>query len=79
MSLREDAMRGDALLTQTVKQVQSKLSADEAQVFEDGKQVHIRLKALTFPSGSSTIQPSHYALMGRVGDVIKQTRSPHRS
>jgi OOP family OmpA-OmpF porin len=74
LAIQKNAMMDETKLTETVKQVQSKFTPDEAQVFEDGKQVHIRLKALTFPTGSATIQPADYALMGKVGDVIKESR-----
>jgi OOP family OmpA-OmpF porin len=58
-------------LTDTVRMIQAKFAENEAQVFEDGKQVHVRLKGLKFPSGSATIQTSAYPLLGKIRDVLK--------
>lgn len=74
MSEEQKRLEAETRLTSTVRMAQSKFKGDEAQVYEDGKQVHIRLKALKFPSGSSTIQTSAYPLLGRVKEVLKETQ-----
>jgi outer membrane protein OmpA-like peptidoglycan-associated protein len=68
--LKSDLQRATRL-TDTVRMIQAKFSSAEADVFEDGKQVHVRLKGLKFPSGSSTIQTSAYPLLSKVQNVLK--------
>jgi len=55
-----------------IAEVRSMFDPTQAEVIQDGQQVIIRLKAMKFPSGKSTIPESSYEYLGKVAASIKK-------
>lgn len=57
-------------MQQTINGVQKSFQRDEAEVFQQGSDVVIRLKKMSFPSGAATLPQNSIALLNKVEDVI---------
>lgn len=53
-----------------IKQVASNFGSEEAEVFEQGDKVVIRLKGIQFPSGQSRLGQQNFTLLGKVQKVL---------
>lgn len=60
-----------ARLQQRFASVERLFNRDEGRVLREGDDVIIRLYGLTFPVGSSTIEPQYFPLLTRVQQAIK--------
>jgi OOP family OmpA-OmpF porin len=54
-----------------IAQVENSFSPNEARVYRQGDDLVISLMGITFPVGKSAIDPSSFALMGKVQEAIK--------
>ncbi len=54
-----------------IKGVKSNFASNEADVFQQGNSVIIRLKGLEFDSGTAVIKTSSYNLLNKVRDVVQ--------
>jgi OOP family OmpA-OmpF porin len=61
-------------LYDTVRRV---FSTDEAEVYKQGNQLLIRLKAIQFPVGKYVIMPENYALLSKVQRAIRVFSEPN--
>ena len=57
-------------------EVQGYFKADEAEVYKQGNQLVIRLKAIQFPVGKSFLVPENYVLLSRVQKSIAAFEAP---
>ncbi len=57
-------------------EVQGYFQPEEAEVYKQGNQLVIRLKAIQFPVGKSFLIPANYALLSRVQKVIASFEAP---
>ena len=56
-------------------QVRKNFSSDEAEVYQQGDKLILRLKKLNFSSGSSTIPTDSIDLLSKVGEIIKGVKA----
>lgn len=75
-NLREQnrALKGAASainIQQALKETQAQFDRDEAEVFLDGNQVLIRLKAMNFPSGKADLPPDSITLLAKVKEAAQ--------
>jgi len=54
-----------------ITQVENAFTANEARVFRQGEDLVISLMGITFPVGKSSIDPSSFAVLSKVQEVIK--------
>jgi len=57
-------------------EVQGYFKPEEAEVYKQGNQLVIRLKAIRFPVGKSFLVPENYALLSRVQKAISAFEAP---
>ena len=57
-------------------EVQGYFKPEEAEVYKQGNQLVIRLKAIQFPVGKSFLMPENYALLSRVQKAIAAFEAP---
>jgi OmpA-OmpF porin, OOP family len=63
-------------LAQQYAAIQDYFKTDEAEVYKQESQIMIRLKAMHFPVGKSTILPENEALLGKVQRAIRIFEDP---
>jgi len=56
----------------TLDRVRSVFSSNEADVLTSGDQLIVRMRGLSFPSGSSEIQPKNFGLLTKLQRVIRE-------
>jgi len=61
---------------QLFNQVQSMFAQDQAEVYKQGKNLVIRLKAIQFPVGKALIMPDNYSLLSQVRKAIRTFGEP---
>lgn len=59
-------------MSQKAKDVQRNFSPDEAEVYQQGDNVLIRLKGIDFAKGGANIPSDNFQLLNKVGNAIKQ-------
>ncbi len=61
---------------QLLNEVQGMFAPDQAEVYKQGKNLVIRLKAIQFPVGKALIMPDNYALLSQVRKAIRTFGEP---
>lgn len=56
-------------IQQALRDAQQQFSKDEAEVYQEGDKLLIRLKAMQFPTGKADLPETSIALLGKVKDV----------
>jgi outer membrane protein OmpA-like peptidoglycan-associated protein len=79
-SQQEEAARkkltAEKRFNEIFNEVQGYFKAEEAEVYKQGRQLVIRLKAIRFPVGKSFLMPENYALLSRVQKAIEAFDEP---
>jgi len=68
-------VRSVASLQQSLAQAQKSFSEDEAEVFQKGNSLVVRLKKLDFASGSASLPRSSFPILSKVDGVITDLNS----
>ena len=58
-------------MSQKLKEIQKNFGSDEAEVYQQGDKLIIRLKGLDFAKGDANIPSKNYQLLNKVADAIK--------
>ncbi len=61
---------------QLFNEVQGMFAQDQAEVYKQGKNLVIRLKAIQFPVGKALIMPDNYSLLSQVRNAIRTFGEP---
>ena len=64
-------LESDAAFNQSFEDARAQFTSDEAQVYKQGNKLTIRLKTLEFPVSKSTLRTDNFAVLAKVGKVIK--------
>jgi outer membrane protein OmpA-like peptidoglycan-associated protein len=72
----EERLMAEKQFNQKFIQVQSYFTADEAEVYKQGNQLVIRLKAIQFPVGKAILMPNTYGLLSKVQKAIRTFGEP---
>ena len=73
----QERLAAERRLNQLFREIRKSFSPDEAEVYKQGGQLVIRLKAMEFPSGKHFIMPSNYALLSKVQRAIRACGEPN--
>jgi outer membrane protein OmpA-like peptidoglycan-associated protein len=73
----KERLTAERQFDQLFNEVQSYFRPDEAEVYNQGNRLVIRLKAFQFPVGKDFIVPGNYALLGKVQQAIRVFREPN--
>jgi outer membrane protein OmpA-like peptidoglycan-associated protein len=72
----EERLAAERRFNELFSEVRSYFASDEAEVYKQGNQLVIRLKAIQFPVGKDVIMPSNYALLSKVQRAIRTFGEP---
>ncbi|NIS68672.1 MAG: OmpA family protein [Proteobacteria bacterium] len=72
----KDRLAEEKWFNELFTEVQSYFRPDEAEVYKQGNQLVIRLKAMQFPVGKDFIMPSSYGLLSKVQKAIRTFGEP---
>jgi outer membrane protein OmpA-like peptidoglycan-associated protein len=72
----EERLAAERRFNELFGEVRSYFASDEAEVYKQGNQLVIRLKAIQFPVGKDVIMPSNYALLSKVQRAIRTFGEP---
>ncbi|MDO9182752.1 MAG: OmpA family protein [Bacteriovorax sp.] len=62
----------EKIMNEKYEQAREKFSENEAEVYRQGDSLIIRLKAMAFPSATSTIVSKNYPLLSKVGKIVEE-------
>lgn len=68
---RNANLQAQAAMAQKIKDVQKNFSPEEAEVYQQGNNMIIRLKGIDFAKGDANIPSKNFQLLNKVGDAIK--------
>lgn len=74
--MTERRLEAERRFNQLYNEVQTFFQPDEAEVYKQGSQLVIRLRAIQFPVGKAIIMPENYALLSKVQKAIRTFRDP---
>jgi outer membrane protein OmpA-like peptidoglycan-associated protein len=72
----EERLAAERRFNELFSEVRSYFASDEAEVYKQGSQLVIRLKAIQFPVGKDVIMPGNYALLSKVQRAIRTFGEP---
>lgn len=72
----ERRLEEERQFSETFNEVRASFRPEEAEVYRQGNQLVIRLRAVRFPVGKSTVMPEAYPLLGKVQMAIRSFRDP---
>ena len=72
----EKRLAAERRFNQLFTEVRSYFRPDEAEVYKQGSELVIRLKAITFPVGKDVIMPSNYSLLSKAQRAIRTFGEP---
>jgi OOP family OmpA-OmpF porin len=72
----EKRLAAERRFNQLFTEVRSYFRPDEAEVYKQGAELVIRLKAITFPVGKDVIMPSNYSLLSKAQRAIRTFGEP---
>lgn len=72
----KERLMAEKKLSQKFIQVQGYFTTDEAEVYKQGTQLVIRLKAIQFPVGKEILLPNTYGLLSKVQKAIRTFGEP---
>lgn len=72
----EKRLAAEKRFHQLFSQVRSYFEPDEAEVYKQGSELVIRLKAIDFPIGKHVIMPSNYSLLSKAQRAIRTFGEP---
>jgi OmpA-OmpF porin, OOP family len=72
----EKRLAAERRFNQLFTEVRSYFMPDEAEVYKQGSELVIRLKAITFPVGKDVIMPSNYSLLSKAQRAIRTFGEP---
>ena len=73
----EKRLAAERRFNQLFSEVRSYFGPDEAEVYKQGSELVIRLKAITFPVGKDVIMPSNYSLLSKAQRAIRTFGEPN--
>jgi OOP family OmpA-OmpF porin len=73
----EKRLAAERRFNQLFTEVRSYFGPDEAEVYKQGSELVIRLKAITFPVGKDVIMPSNYSLLSKAQRAIRTFGEPN--
>ena len=73
----ERRLAAERRFNQLFTEVRSYFGPDEAEVYKQGSELVIRLKAITFPVGKDVIMPSNYSLLSKAQRAIRTFGEPN--
>ena len=73
----EKRLAAERRFNQLFTEVRSYFKPDEAEVYKQGSELVIRLKAITFPVGKDVIMPSNYSLLSKAQRAIRTFGEPN--
>jgi outer membrane protein OmpA-like peptidoglycan-associated protein len=71
LGVQSDRLAAQEAQRRKFRQIENMFSAEEAQVFTQGRNVLIRPIGLVFPSGSAQIESEYFALLRKLQDAIR--------
>lgn len=71
LAAQTEAMKADQAFNERFETARSEFKPSEAQVYRQGDQLVIRLRALEFPKNSAELRQSNFKLLGKVANVLK--------
>ncbi|UCF89966.1 MAG: OmpA family protein [Desulfobacterales bacterium] len=74
--LAKERLAAKQEFNQKFTQIQNYFEPDEAEVYKQGNQLVIRLKAIQFPVGKEIIMPANYELLSKVQKAIRTFGEP---
>ena len=72
----KERLAAEKRISELYTKVQGLFSSDEAEVYQQGGQMIIRLKAMHFPVGQAVIMPENYSLLSKVQQAIGTFNNP---
>ena len=75
--MAKERLAAEKEFNQKYSQIQNYFNADEAEVYKQGGQLVIRLKAIQFPVGKAVIMPKNYELLSKVQKSIRTFGEPN--
>jgi len=72
----EKRLAAERRFNQLFTEVRSYFKPDEAEVYKQGSELVIRLKAISFPVGKEVIMPSNYSLLSKAQRAIRTFGEP---
>jgi OOP family OmpA-OmpF porin len=72
----EKRLAAERRFNQLFTEVRSYFTPDEAEVYKQGSELVIRLKAISFPVGKDVIMPSNYSLLSKAQRAIRTFGEP---
>jgi outer membrane protein OmpA-like peptidoglycan-associated protein len=72
----KERLAAEKRFQQLFSEVQTYFSPNEAEVYKQGNQLVIRLKAIRFPVGKDYIMPSNYSMLNKVQRAIRTFGEP---
>ena len=75
--MAKERLTAEKEFNQKFSQIQNYFSSDEAEVYKQGGQLVIRLKAIQFPVGKDIIMPKNYELLSKVQQSIRTFGEPN--
>ncbi len=72
----EKRLAAERRFNQLFTEVRSYFMPDEAEVYKQGSELVIRLKAISFPVGKDVIMPSNYSLLSKAQRAIRTFGEP---
>jgi OOP family OmpA-OmpF porin len=72
----EKKLAAERRFNQLFSEVRSYFKSDEAEVYKQGSELVIRLKAITFPVGKDVIMPNNYSLLSKAQRAIRTFGEP---
>ena len=73
----KERLAAEKEFNQKFSQIQNYFNSDEAEVYKQGDQLVIRLKAIQFPVGKDIIMPKNYELLSKVQQSIRTFGEPN--
>ncbi|WP_221250124.1 OmpA family protein [Desulfuromonas versatilis] len=76
VEVARERLAREELFQRLFTEVQGFFAAEEAEVYKQGNNLIIRLKAIQFPVGKEVIMPNNYALLSKVRKAIRNFGEP---
>jgi len=73
----KDSLAAERLFNEFYSTVRNYFKPTEAEVYKQGNQLVIRLKAMQFPVGKEVIMPSNYTLLSKIQRAIRTFGQPN--
>ncbi len=76
LAVKSAGMKSDIAFNRSFDAARSEFTPEEAEVYRQGNQLVIRLRALKFPVNQSVLQGSNFPLLAKVTRVVKSFDNP---